>query len=216
MCRRSSRLAALFLGLALCLTSGAEAADQRAILLDGEFRDWRGIRALLHDPVGDGAAGGIDLGRVRIAHDRRYLYLRLGVGRETILQNGLTESAGSHLRLYLDLDASPDTGLPVDGLGVELEARFGERQLFEYDAAGARRAVSPGLGKVTALPTHSAAAFEIRVALPRAVRPSKRTGEGGEVRLKPLQTAPDGVSARRYRCPSRSTSRGRSAASCGS
>ncbi len=182
MIRRRRALSAVILAAAFGLATAAT-ASQRAILLDGGFRDWRGIAPLAHDPSGDGAEGGIDLGRLRVTHDGRYLYLRLAVGRETLLQNGLSEAAGSNLRLFLDYDASAGTGLPVHGLGAELEARLGERQLFEYDATGARRELSPGGGKVTALPTHSASRFEIRVALPRAVRPHKKTGAGGEIRL---------------------------------
>ena len=170
-------LAALLVPVAL------DAAPQRAIVLDGEFGDWGGVTLLANDPSGDGVAGGLDLGRLWAAHDGRYLYLRLAVGRETILQNGLLEAAGSNLRLFLDFDASAATGLPVGGLGAELESRFGERELFEYDAVGGQRRLSPGAGKVTALATHSASAFEIRVALPPAVRPNKKTGAGGQIRL---------------------------------
>ncbi|MFQ5350149.1 MAG: endonuclease/exonuclease/phosphatase family protein, partial [Thermoanaerobaculia bacterium] len=92
-------------------------------------------------------------------------------------------AAGSNVRLLLDWDGSADTGLPMAGLGVDLESRLGERQLFEYDPAGGRLARSPGTGKVTALPTHSAEAFEIRVALPPALRPNKKSGAGGAVRF---------------------------------
>ena len=169
--------------LLLAAAVGPTAADQRAIVLDGEFSDWRRIPLLAHDPRGDGADGGIDLGRLWAAHDGRYLYLRVAVGRETILQNGLTEADGSHLRLLLDWDGSAGTGLPVAGMGVDLEARLGERQMIEYQPNGSGRSLSPGIGRVVALPTHSASAFEIRVALPPAVRPDKKTGAGPRVRL---------------------------------
>ncbi len=182
MSHRTVPVISLLLALALG-PAAATAAEQRAILLDGEFSDWRRIALLAHDPSGDGPDGGIDLGRLWAAHDSRYLYLRLAVGRETLLQNGLLEAAGSNLRLLLDYDASAATGLPVAGMGAEFEARLGERELFEYDAVGNPRQLSPGTGKVIALPTHSAAAFEIRVALPPAVRPNKKTGGGREIRL---------------------------------
>ena len=69
------------------LAASPACPESRAILMDGSFADWRGLDPIVEDASGDGAAGGIDLGRLWLADDGEALYLRLEMGRETILQN---------------------------------------------------------------------------------------------------------------------------------
>ncbi len=169
----------------------AAGGDAAAINLDGSFPDWRGIGTAAVDPAGDGRAGGPDLGRLYLANDSEALYLRLEVGSETILQNPLLSPAGNRLRLLLDLDRSATSGWPVEGLGVELEIRFGEREITIYDAGGVGREVPPEPADVLALPTHSAANFEIRVPFAAAgsIDLAERLAAGGELALVLLEEA---------------------------
>ncbi len=142
------------------------------MLTDGAFEEWGKRRPRIVDSDGDGAAGGLDLGRLWLADDGEALFLRLEVGRETLLQNPPSAAAGNRLRLYLDLDGKRSTGVAVGVLGVDLELRFGERQIVRYDADGAPSQERAGSGIYQAMPTHSSETFEIRVTLPAEVQAS--------------------------------------------
>ncbi len=141
----------------------ALAGTSLPVTVDGDFGEWSGLEPLASDRMDDGRPGGVDLGRLWAANDEQALYLRFEVGSETLLQNPIGEPLGNRLRLYLDLDSSAATGLPVEGLGAELEIRFGERRTISYDRGGlGHERVLGGTG-IVHLPTHSAPAFELRV-----------------------------------------------------
>ncbi|MCP4658275.1 MAG: hypothetical protein GY856_22915, partial [bacterium] len=143
----------------------AAVGDALAITLDGRFRDWSGVAAAVTDPAGDGLDGSVDLRRLWLANDAEALYLRLHLGREAILQNPPDATLGHRLRLYLDTDAERATGRPVGMLGVDVEVRFGEREVVIYDDAGIGETLTPGRSGTMGFPTHSSRAFEIRVPL---------------------------------------------------
>ncbi len=191
---RTGRGATVALLVSLAAAVPATGGDAAPITVDGAFPDWRGIGTAAVDPAGDGRSGGLDLGRLSLANDSAALYLRLEVGRETILQNALLAPAGNRLRLLLDLDLSAASGRPVEGLGAELEVRFGERQITIYDAAGVGLDVAPEPAGLLALPTHSAAAFEIRVPFAAAGSTdlAERLAAGGELALVILEEATGG------------------------
>ena len=90
------------------------------ISMDGQFEDWSQVPVAWDDPVGD-APGAIDLTRIWIANDERFVFLRLEATGDFDL------SENNDLRIYLDTDSNPATGLAVGGLGAELEWRTGER-----------------------------------------------------------------------------------------
>ena len=130
---------------------------------DGFFADWKSTAPADTDPEGDVPAGSIDLGRLFIANDDEALYVRFEVGRETLLQNGPGEAAGNSLRLLLDLDDSIASGSPIEGLGAEIEIRFGSREFYVFDPAGAITLWTPEPLGITGLPTHSSNEFEVRI-----------------------------------------------------
>ncbi len=160
--------------LPVWLAGGVVEAKSLAVTADGQFDEWGKRRPRVVDPTGDGAEGGLDLERLWLADDGEALFLRLEVGRETLLQNAPTGAIGNLLRLYIDLDKKRKTGLPVGSLGVDLEIRFGERQVIRYDEAGLASVEVPGAGPIQTLPTYSADAFEIRVQLPVVEESARR------------------------------------------
>lgn len=166
---------AIFSGLVLLAALAPEPAAGKAlpIIPDGFFKDWKKAGKPKTDPSGDAAAGRVDLGRLWIANDDEALYLRFEVGRETLLQEEGAQR-GNRLRLYVDADRKSGTGLPVEGLGAEIEIRFGERRHFLYARDGTATEISAGEGIAMAFPTHSARMFEARVELPPPANPRKR------------------------------------------
>jgi endonuclease/exonuclease/phosphatase family metal-dependent hydrolase len=159
-------------------------AKSLAVQPDGNFDEWGKRKPRVTDPAGDGASGGLDLRRLWLADDGEALYLRLEVGRETLLQNPPSASVGNLLRLFLDTDAKQGTGITLGNLGVDLEIRFGEREIVSYDADGAASFETPGAGLVQALPTYSAETFEIRVQLPdTAANAGALSGKRRKVKL---------------------------------
>lgn len=179
---RSLSFVLLALALGPIFASSLE-AKSLAVLTDGAFDDWGRRKPRLTDPAGDGAAGALDLRRIWLADDGRALFVRLEVGRETLIQNSQSEAIGNRLRLYLDMDGKRSTGAPVAALGVDLEIRFGERDLISYDESGVATDLSPGTGRYLALPTHSSEAFEIRIELPQTASIEARAGKRKKIKF---------------------------------
>lgn len=94
--------------------------EQFPIIIDGLFDDWEGVPTAYEDSADEGGSG-IDFRRLWIADDDRFLFLRVEFGDE------IDASENNQVRLYLDTDADAMTGLPVGGIGAELEWRLGER-----------------------------------------------------------------------------------------
>ncbi|MHC4317856.1 MAG: endonuclease/exonuclease/phosphatase family protein [Planctomycetota bacterium] len=105
---------------AITLFAPLAAADQAPVSIDGALGDWALVPVAYTDAADGGS--GVDFGRLWIADDDRFLFLRLEVGAEIDL------SENNNLRMFLDTDDSAATGTPVAGIGAELEWRFGERQ----------------------------------------------------------------------------------------
>lgn len=145
----------------------AEAPTAPPILVDGEIDDWAGLEPVASDPRGDGAADGLDFGRLWMTHDAESYHLLVELGRELNLQDSNT------VRLLLDIDADASTGRPQGGLGVEIEWDFGlrrGRRFFDSGprAGGWRPIEYQDLALVTA-PTVTSDTFEI--VLSRQISP---------------------------------------------
>ena len=94
-------------------------AEQKPISIDSFFTDWNDVAVAYQDQTG--AKAGIDFGRLWLADDDRFLFLRLEFGVET------DPSENNAVRIYLDTDADSQTGLSIAGIGAELEWRLGDR-----------------------------------------------------------------------------------------
>ena len=136
-------------------------AQSDRILLDGEFSDWAALTAIHSDPPGDGS-GGVDFGKLWAANDAKMLYLRIELGTELNMQSD------NAVVLYIDSDANAATGMPVEGIGAELEWQFGNRSGSFFHNGGEISVNHFPLGLVTA-PTVSSGEFEISLA--RDARP---------------------------------------------
>lgn len=98
-------------------------ATPRAITVDGEFDDWAGLAPVVDDR---NDAPTIDIGRIWIADDERFLYLSVEFGQFIDLRTF------NNLRLYIDTDNNPNTGLPIEGMGAELIWIFAEQRGVIY------------------------------------------------------------------------------------
>jgi endonuclease/exonuclease/phosphatase family metal-dependent hydrolase len=139
------------LTVALFLVVSPATATQFAVTIDGVFADWADVAVAYTDASGDGS--GADFGRIWIADDDRFLFLRLEVGAELDL------SENNSLRIYLDTDNNAGTGMPVAGIGAELEWRFGDRQ-GSFIAGGSTTVFHEDI-RFRAGPTVTATEFEM-------------------------------------------------------
>ncbi|MHC4696385.1 MAG: endonuclease/exonuclease/phosphatase family protein [Planctomycetota bacterium] len=150
----------------MLLSVAAEsAATPRLISIDGVFDDWQASEPVYADIDGDGS--GIDFGRLWIADDDRFLFLRFELGAEVDLNEN------NDLRIYLDTDADSKTGLAVSGIGAELEWRPGERAGTFYHQARATAVQHVDI-RFRAAPTVTASVFEVafgRDTLPDGANP---------------------------------------------
>ena len=155
----SSRvLASVFFCL---LAPGFALADLAPIQIDGYFDDWATL-APVHDDSNDDA-GPVDFGRVWVANDQGYLYIRFETGGE------VQPDEQQNMRLYLDTDMNSGTGTYFNGIGAELMWEFGWREgtfkVGNTDATVAHDNVGLQMG-----PTVSNTEFE--VALRRDAMPA--------------------------------------------
>ena len=104
----------------VALFSWPALGEQFPIIIDGLFDDWEGVPTAYENSADEGGSG-VDFRRLWIADDDRFLFLRVEFGDE------IDASENNQVRLYLDTDADAMTGLPVGGIGAELEWRLGER-----------------------------------------------------------------------------------------
>lgn len=105
---------------AFTLHTVAAMAQALPIHIDSRFEDWTEQAIEFEDPTGDGT--NIDLLRFAVANDENYLFIRLEMAADVVL----TEN--NALALFLDTDNNPLTGKILNGIGAELELRFGDRE----------------------------------------------------------------------------------------
>jgi exonuclease III len=153
----------LAIGLVGPLTAHAQAAR---IFLEGTFDDWTPLSPAHEDGLGDADAG-VDFGRLWIANDESYLYLRFELGLETLIQEG------NQIVLYLDTDDNAATGQGGFGVGAELAWTFGQRTgVFTWDGLSTEIGHAPV--RIVTAPTVSSTEFEIAfdlAALPDGLNP---------------------------------------------
>ncbi len=99
------------------------------ITIDGLFKDWTSVPVAHSDVSGDGIDE--DFAELKITNDNDFLFLKFGFhNSEQLLQdlNGI--------RLYIDTDSNSQSGLPIHGIGAELEWCFGCRQGVYHSSTG--------------------------------------------------------------------------------
>jgi hypothetical protein len=152
-----------FVLLLLTLSTTSAFSQAARIFLEGEFSDWQNLPPLYQDLTNDHGSDQVDFQNLWAANDERYLFLRIQLGQlEVNLQDN------NRIVFYLDTDNNASTGLPFQGIGAELEWRFGERRGTFYTAGQTLPISQNDLGIVTA-PTVSSREFEIsldRFAVP--------------------------------------------------
>jgi endonuclease/exonuclease/phosphatase family metal-dependent hydrolase len=153
---------ALTMATAVFLFALPAAAALAPIHLDGYFDDWTALTPV-HDDSNDDT-GVVDFGRIWVANDQDYLYIRFETEGE------VQPDEQQNMRLYLDTDLNAGTGRAFGGIGAELVWEFGGRDgTFDKGAANNQTIDQGDLGILIG-PTVSNTEFE--VALPRDVQPS--------------------------------------------
>jgi exonuclease III len=140
----------------MCFLTVSTMAASLPIAVDGLYDDWGGAAPVYEDASGDNGASAIDFGRLFIANDANYLYLRFEVGSEIMI------NSDNYINLYLDWDNNTGTGTSIEGIGADLKWSFGLRkgtffgtttQTINWDDIDLRRA-----------PTVSSNEFEIAIS----------------------------------------------------
>ena len=124
------------------------------IAVDGRFTDWEDASANFTDNSGDG--NNIDLLSFSVANDSAYLYIKLELADEMLL------NSGNQLFLELDTDNDPNTGYAVNGIGAELGLNFGGRYAYFNTSSGTYTASQNDI-ELIALPTVTSNIFEIAI-----------------------------------------------------
>jgi len=140
----------ILIALLLCTVLYAQ-----PILVDGRFDEWKNIEKLQLDPAGDGVEG-MDLLSVAATSDSARLFLYLEVANEFGL------SKNNRLTLFIDSDNNPETGLSMDGLGIELAWVFGDRNGATFFGSDSSAITHGAIGLIT-LPTITSTGFEIAI-----------------------------------------------------
>jgi hypothetical protein len=104
-----------------------------AIVVDGRFDDWKGVKAAVRDTV-DARSPEIDVREVRVTHDADTLYLLVELEREVNLH-----TLHGTFALALDADGDASTGRAADGLpGVDVVVELSPPGAEGRPTAGAR------------------------------------------------------------------------------
>ncbi len=156
------------------LVPAAALAGLEPIQIDGQFSDWASL-APVHDDSGDDA-GPVDFGRIWVANDQDYLFIRFETEGE------VQPDEQQNMRLYLDTDMNAGTGTAFNGLGAELVWEFGWREGTFKPASTAYTVEHADVGLMIG-PTVSNTEFEMAIA--RDAIPAGGTAlfSGGTVRF---------------------------------
>jgi endonuclease/exonuclease/phosphatase family metal-dependent hydrolase len=158
------------------LLSAHAAADRAPISIDGLFDDWAEVPVVGTDPAGD-ANPSLDLRSLRVADDDRFLFLRI----ETEQDIDLSEQ--NALRIYIDTDNNPATGLPAGDIGAELEWRPGQRTGL-FHRVSSPVALSQSDLRFRGAPTVTAPVFEIAIALDATPDGATPLFPGDQIRIR--------------------------------
>ncbi len=107
----------------------------------------------------DHSPGAIDFGELKMAVDERRLYLSLEIG-----VNEINMQENNRIAMYIDADHNTATGASFNGIGAELEWRFGERLGVFWQDGGFTQIIHSAVSLVTS-PTVSSTRFEIALDL---------------------------------------------------
>ncbi len=130
-------------------------AQSLPIAINGSYDDWTAEAVLLEDAVGDVA--GLDLLNLKVANDEKYLFLRLEIDEQVVLTDN------NDLTLFIDGDNNGLTGLAVNGIGADLELRFGDREGRFYFGNSSTTISLEDVG-LHSLPNFSNEVFEIAIS----------------------------------------------------
>ena len=143
--------------LAFGVAALAPLAGQSPIVIDGRFSDWDRVEIAYTDSTGDG--GNIDFGRIWLASDDRFFFVRFQTEAEILLNDN------NDISIYLDTDSNPNTGFQIAGIGAELQWRPGLRSGVFRPTSGVSSNVIQDDISFRGAPTVSAAEFEIAFGL---------------------------------------------------
>ena len=126
----------------------------QGIRIDERFDDWENRTALVQDKKNDGAFASIDFAKIAAANDSLMIYFYLELGRDFNIQSN------NNLKLNIDLDNNPLTGLAYNGIGVDLQYNFAAKNGL-YHSGGTSTSVNQAIVGLVSSPTVTSSRFEI-------------------------------------------------------
>ncbi|RMG83825.1 MAG: T9SS C-terminal target domain-containing protein [Bacteroidetes bacterium] len=138
-------------GAMMCLGVWGQSAR---IIVEGTFSDWENVPVAYADAAGDDGWSGVDFGRLWMANDEGWFFLRLEIGPERNLQTD------NEITLYIDTDNDPSTGKLFNGIGAEITYNLGARDGMAHFDGNNFYIDHEDIGLVTA-PTVTSGVFEI-------------------------------------------------------
>ena len=145
------------------------------VTIDGLFDDWESIPVVYADPAGDGTDE--DFSMLKIANDNDFMFFSIEFhDGEHLMQNW------NDIHLYLDTDAEVNTGLPVHGIGAELDWCFGCRSGYYYIMDGIIE-ISQNDLTLRIAPTITGERFEIAISRSSAILTMDGTQEPTTIKI---------------------------------
>jgi len=145
------------------------------VTIDGLFDDWESIPVVYADPAGDGTDE--DFSMLKIANDNDFMFFSIEFhDGEHLMQNW------NDIHLYLDTDADVNTGLPVHGIGAELDWCFGCRSGYYYIMDGIIEIYQNDL-TLRIAPTITGERFEIAISRSSAILTMDGTQEPTTIKI---------------------------------
>jgi len=146
----------VFLNVFLTVVSAAGLQAQPGIVIDSSFDDWADVPVIYSSPSGTGAQGQIDFGQLQIANDQQFLFLRVELGKEIILQES------NNLQLLIDTDSNSSTGTSFNGIGADLIWSFGQRSGLRQQPGQSTTIFHSNI-RLRSAPTVSSSVFEFSI-----------------------------------------------------
>lgn len=138
----------------------AVASQAQAVVIDGNFDDWKTIKTNYQDRYNDGKL--LDFVEIAVTNDQDFLKIRLKLSKAIVL------SENNSIYLEIDADNNESTGYRINGIGAEFGWNFGGRFGYYNKSRNATLLSHKDLG-ISYLPTFESDEFEIYIS--RNVKP---------------------------------------------
>ncbi len=168
----------------LFLVAASGFSQNIPMVMEGLFDDWEDIPVAVSDPAKDALRQ--DFSELKVTNDQDFLYLSLRFHTgDHLLQDW------NDIHLYIDTDTNTETGVPIHGIGADLEWCFGCREGMLHSEDQNQLFYQSDIS-LRIFPTVTSDAFELAIAYRRPIFAQQNQVHPDTIRMVLVETRDGG------------------------